>query len=110
MLIEGLTREDVSEYITRFPFIYQIYKKNTPAMQEKLIEGLMRAPTPSDCPGFIYGFINEQENGLLEVPFWIKMGRTKRNQPQKRIYEWERDDAMQFTEIFTLRSKYASKL
>lgn len=28
--IAGLTINDVSEYITSFPFIYQIYKKNTP--------------------------------------------------------------------------------
>lgn len=92
MYISGLTQEDISEYITQFPFIYQIYKKNKASAQWKLIDELMKIPSESDGPGFIYGFMNEAENNLLETPYWIKMGRTKQYPPQQRIFQWEKDD------------------
>lgn len=58
--IAGLTREEVSQFITNFPFIYHIYKKNKPNDQWKLLDQLMKVPSQSDGPGFIYGFMNEQ--------------------------------------------------
>lgn len=57
----------------------------------------MKVPSPTDGPGFIYGFMNEKENTLLEAPYWIKMGRTKQNPPQQRIFQWEREDNMNVT-------------
>ena len=32
------------------------YKKNGPEIQTRIIDTLMKEPSPSDCPGFIYGF------------------------------------------------------
>lgn len=51
----------------------------------------MKVPTSSDGIGFIYGFISEVENKVLDVPFWIKMGRTRQQPPQKRIFQWEKE-------------------
>jgi hypothetical protein len=60
-------------------------------MQKKLIDKFLQNPSESDGPGFIYAFMSETENGLLETPYWLKIGRTKEDQPQKRIYQWERE-------------------
>lgn len=70
----------------------------------------MKVPSESDGPGFIYGFMNQAENSLLEAPYWIKMGRTKQNPPQIRIFQWEKDDECAITQIFTVRSLFNKKL
>jgi hypothetical protein len=50
----------------------------------------MKEPSTSDCPGFIYGFKDYDEHKLnpYSDKYEIKMGRTKRQVPQDRIYEW----------------------
>lgn len=70
----------------------------------------MKVPTSSDGIGFIYGFISEAENKVLEVPFWIKMGRTRQQPPQKRIFQWEKEEDLELTEMFTVHSLYNIKL
>jgi hypothetical protein len=32
------------------------YNKNTGVIQQRILDTLMRQPSTSDCPGFIYGF------------------------------------------------------
>lgn len=86
------------------------WKKNTPEVQERLIDTMMRKPSASDCPGYIYGFRNLEEYDPSATSYYIKMGRTKRQVPQQRIFEWERDDNHQYVEIFTIRSEFNMKL
>ena len=38
------------------------------------------------------------------------MGMTQRKVPQDRIFQWEKDDKKEFTEIFTIRTMYHKKL
>lgn len=52
----------------------------------------MKVPTPGDCPGFVYGFMDEKENNIGDVPYWIKMGMTKLKVPQNRIFQWDKTD------------------
>lgn len=44
------------------------------------------------------------------MPYWLKMGRTKSNPPQARIFQWEKDDNRTLTEVFTVRTLYNIKL
>lgn len=67
-------------------------------------------PSKSDCPGFIYGFRNKKNYSSRDSKYEIKMGRTKREVPQDRIFEWEKSDQHEYLEIFTVRSEFNGKL
>jgi hypothetical protein len=51
-----------------------------------LIDAFMRLPTKADGPGFIYGFRERNSYNSADRSYWIKMGRTKREVPQDRIF------------------------
>ena len=56
----------------------------------------MRMPSRSDCPGFIYGFRQKNGYNSQDQNYEIKLGRTKRLVPQKRIFEWEKADEHEY--------------
>jgi hypothetical protein len=106
----GLTADAVIAEIAENPLVEKYWRKNTKEIQERLVDTLMRIPSNSDCPGYIYGFRNLAEYKPNASSYEIKMGRTKRHVPQQRIFEWERDDDHQYVEIFTIRSEFNMKL
>ncbi len=100
----------VATHLADNPLVYKYWKKNSEQVQQHLIEAIMRAPSNSDCPGYIYGFRNMDEYDPKATSYHLKMGRTKRMVPQQRIFEWERDDSHRYVEMFTVRSEHNMKL
>lgn len=41
------------------PLLKRYYNYNETSTQQRIIDTLMREPSKSDCPGFIYGFRNK---------------------------------------------------
>lgn len=109
-LIDGVTVEEIIEEIKNIPLLYELYERNNDEAKERFVKGFMKVPSRTDGPGFIYGFIDEQENVMGKIPYWIKIGRTSKSVPQNRIYEWEKADMKKLTELFTVRSLYNIKL
>jgi hypothetical protein len=87
-LIPGITPDMVTSELAENPIVYKYWKKNPEEIQQRLIDTMMRIPSNSDCPGFIYGFRNLEEYDPKATAYSIKMGRTKRTIPQQRIFEW----------------------
>jgi hypothetical protein len=71
---------------------------------------MMRFPSKSDQPGYIYGFREKTGYNSEDQAYQIKIGRTKNDAPQTRICQWEIDDGQLYLEIFTERSEYNKKL
>jgi hypothetical protein len=67
--------------------IINILSKNTEDVQKKFIENLTKEITESDGIGFIYGFTHKNDNNMINN-FWIKIGRTEKNNPNDRINQW----------------------
>jgi competence ComEA-like helix-hairpin-helix protein len=76
-----------------------IYSQQTLIVRKKILKDLSRDVTATDGPGFVYGFIIPYDKNL-RTSFNIKLGRTTRDQPQKRIDEWGG------IQIFSLKSSY----
>ena len=55
-----MTIDDISDEISKFPLIYSYYKKNNEQGQWNFIECMLKVPSPQDCPGFVYGFMDEK--------------------------------------------------
>jgi hypothetical protein len=87
-VISGCTPDYVISQLSEAPLITKHWKRNSEENQKALINAFMRLPSRADCPGFIYGFREKQVYNSSDSSYWIKMGRTKRNVPQDRIFEW----------------------
>ena len=59
--LEGLTPDDVISELIRYPMVYEIYKKNKEDKQWDFVRKMLRVPSSKDKPGFVYGFVEDQE-------------------------------------------------
>jgi hypothetical protein len=55
-LIPGITPDFIISQLEPSPILYEQWKLNSEYNQRRLIEVMMRAPSNSDRPGYIYGF------------------------------------------------------
>lgn len=84
--IPGVTPDFIMAEIRENPIIEQHWKRNTEQMRQRFVEVMMKNPSNSDSPGFIYGFRTKQGYNPNAKKFEIKLGRTKRQIPQTRIF------------------------
>jgi len=67
--------------------IKNILIKNIGSVQKKFLD-ILYDKIYDDNTGFIYGFSNNSDNNN-DNQFWIKIGRTKREDPHCRVDEWK---------------------
>jgi len=84
--IPGITPDFILSEIEAQPLMYQHYRINTAEHKQRFIEVMMRAPSHTDKPGFIYGFRNKEGYDAKAPHYEIKLGRTSREVPQDRIF------------------------
>lgn len=95
-LIPGITPDFIISEIEAVPLLHHHWKVNSTEHQKRLIDVMMRAPSNSDNPGFIYGFRKKEGYDSRMENYEIKMGRTKLEVPQDRIFQWEKDDKHEY--------------
>jgi len=55
--------------------------------KKKIIQIIQKNPSPSDREGFVYGFLSPHDRNLRNN-FWMKLGRTEKENPEERVQEW----------------------
>lgn len=80
-----------------------LFNRNDFETKQKILKTLISSPSDSDGQGFVYGF-DWLHDKNLRTNFYIKLGRTERPDPRKRIAEWQGNT------IFCLKSSYNRRL
>lgn len=74
------------ELICSLELIY-LFDKNNQYIKEKIMETIQKSPSLTDKEGFVYGFFSPHDRNLRDN-FWMKLGRTEKENPEERVREW----------------------
>lgn len=81
-----------------------IFNMNTSAIKAEILNKLFENVSSEDKNGYVYGFYNENDINTT-YNFKIKLGRSERKIPEKRIAEWSDSD-----QVFTKKTLFDRKL
>jgi competence ComEA-like helix-hairpin-helix protein len=69
--------------------LLEIFNFNSINVQTEILKLLKTIPSKSDKVGWIYGFcLDKDKPNQFKNDFWMKIGRTERNDPYIRVDEW----------------------
>lgn len=89
-------------YLKNYPDLVKLYNLANDKVKIQIIEKIIERPSDSDGPGYVYGFTKSEDKNT-RYNFYMKLGRTSRNDPGVRIDEWGGE------EVFSIKSIYNKK-
>ena len=90
--------------LQKFPDLIHLFNKNNISVKSTILNKLTYSPSTSDGNGYVYGFFSPIDRNL-RTKFWMKLGRTARFNPFKRVDEWGGD--MIFCQKSPFNKKFA---
>lgn len=89
-------------YLKNYPDLVKLYNLANDKVKKQIIEKIIESPSDSDGPGYVYGFTKSEDKNT-RYNFYMKLGRTSRNEPSIRINEWGGE------QVFSIKSIYNKK-
>jgi DNA uptake protein ComE-like DNA-binding protein len=89
--------------LKNYSLLVDMFNKNTRDVQSKIISTMAKEPSETDGEGWLYGF-NLKSDKARKKKFWMKLGRTKEEDPHVRVKKWRGNM------IFAMKTIYNKRL
>jgi len=77
------------DYIKANTILNEYFNRNTDKIKKEILKLMTEPPSRADKSGWVYGFCSPKDKNMqFKDDFWIKIGRTERNDPYLRVDEW----------------------